>query len=110
MFFVIIVIDYRIKGVDYMSFDLSWFTTLPGLLITGGVALLIIALIVLVITGKKSKKEKKAKEETTPTDQNAVQAEAAAPGAEMAAPVADPAMPVAGDIATPAVPGHGILG
>ena len=106
IFFVIIVIDYRIKGVEKMNnFDLSWFTTLPGLLITGGVLLLIIALIVLVITGKKSKKEKKAQEETTPTDQNAM----AAPEA-VAAPAADPmaaqpAMPEAApvDIATPVV-------
>ena len=45
-----------------MNFDLSWFTTIPGLFITAGVILLIIALIILIITGKKSKKEKKAKE------------------------------------------------
>ena len=62
MFFVIIVIDYRIKGVDRMNFDLKWFTTLPGLFITGGVLFLILALVLLIITGKKSKKEKMAKE------------------------------------------------
>ena len=45
-----------------MNFDLSWFTTIPGLFITAGVILLIIALIILIITGKKSQKEKKAKE------------------------------------------------
>jgi len=62
IFFVIIILDYRIKGVDKMNFDLSWFTTIPGLFITAGVILLIIALIILIITGKKSQKEKKAKE------------------------------------------------
>ena len=45
-----------------MSFDLKWFTTIPGLLITGGVLFLILALVLLIITGKKSKKEKQAKE------------------------------------------------
>lgn len=45
-----------------MNFDLSWFTTVPGLFITAGVLLLIVALIILIVTGKKSKKEKKAKE------------------------------------------------
>ena len=44
-----------------MSFDISWFGTLPGLFITGGVILLIVALVILIITGKKSKKEKAAK-------------------------------------------------
>jgi len=40
------------------NFDISWFTTVPGLFITGGVVLLIIALVILIVTGKKSKKEK----------------------------------------------------
>ena len=57
--------DYRllrIKGVDKMNFDLSWFTTISGMFITGGVILLIIALVILLITGRNSKKEKKKKE------------------------------------------------
>ena len=41
-----------------MSFDLSWFTSAGGLLITGGVILLTIALIILIVTGKKPKKDK----------------------------------------------------
>ena len=45
-----------------MNFDLTWFTTVPGMFITGGVVLLIIALIILIVTGKKAKKEKKAQE------------------------------------------------
>ena len=33
--------------------SLSWFTTVPGLLITGGVLLLVIALIIFVVTSVK---------------------------------------------------------
>ena len=40
---------------EIMSFDPSWFFTVPGLLITGGVLLLLIALIVFVATSKKDK-------------------------------------------------------
>lgn len=40
-----------------MSFDPSWLTTLPGILITGGVVLLLIALIILLASGKKDKDE-----------------------------------------------------
>ena len=41
------------------NFDLSFFTSIPGLLITGGVLLLLIALIIFIATGsKKGKKEK----------------------------------------------------
>lgn len=46
---------------EFMSFDLEWFTTLPGLLITGGVIVLLIALIIFIISNKKS--DKKLKEE-----------------------------------------------
>ena len=46
-----------------MSFDLKWFTTLPGIFITVGVLLLVIALIILIVSGRKSKKEKKAMED-----------------------------------------------
>ena len=46
-----------------MSFDLKWFTTLPGIFITVGVLLLIVALVILIVSKKKSKKEKKAMED-----------------------------------------------
>ena len=46
---------------EFMSFDLEWFTTLPGLLITGGVIVLLIALIIFIISNKKT--DKKIKEE-----------------------------------------------
>ena len=38
-----------------MNFDLSWFKTVPGLLITCGVVLLIIALIIFIVTSKNNK-------------------------------------------------------
>lgn len=41
---------------EFMSFDLEWFKTLPGILITGGVILLLIALIIFIISNKKSEK------------------------------------------------------
>lgn len=41
--------------LEFMSFDPSWFLTIPGLLITGGVILLLIALIVFIVTSKKDK-------------------------------------------------------
>lgn len=44
--------------VEYMSFDLSWFTTKEGIFITGGLVLLLIGLILYILTGKKDKGEK----------------------------------------------------
>ena len=41
------------------NFDLSFFTSIPGLLITGGVLLLLIALIIFIATGRKSGKKDK---------------------------------------------------
>ena len=44
--------------------DLSWFGTIPGMLITGGILLLIIALIIFITTiGKKNKPVKNKAEE-----------------------------------------------
>ena len=40
---------------EFMSFDLEWFTTLPGILITGGVVVLLIALILFIASNKKDK-------------------------------------------------------
>ena len=58
-----------------MNFDLSWFKTVPGLLITCGVVLLIIALIIFIVTSKNNKNVKKEAqnnnpkgEDTTPKD------------------------------------------
>ena len=45
------------------NFDLSFFTSIPGMLITGGVLLLLIALIIFIATG--SKKDKKGKKGET---------------------------------------------
>ena len=41
------------------NFSLSFFTSIPGMLITGGVLLLLIALIIFIVTGNKDKKKKK---------------------------------------------------
>ena len=58
-----------------MNFDLSWFKTVPGLLITCGVVLLIIALIIFIVTSKNNKNVNKEAqnnnpkgEDTTPKD------------------------------------------
>ena len=50
------------------NFDLSFFTSIPGMLITGGVLLLLIALIIFIATGSKkgSKKNKKDKNNVDP--------------------------------------------
>ncbi|HIR49501.1 MAG TPA: hypothetical protein IAB35_05930 [Candidatus Faecimonas gallistercoris] len=48
-----------------MDFSLDWFTSIPGLLITGGVILLIIALIILIVTSGKKKKQKKQDEQAS---------------------------------------------
>lgn len=37
-------------------FSLSWFATIPGILITGGILLLLIALIIFIVTSRKEKK------------------------------------------------------
>lgn len=46
------------------NFDLSFFTTIPGMLITGGVLLLLIALIIFIATGSKKDKNKNKEAET----------------------------------------------
>lgn len=50
-----------------MKFDLNWFTTIPGLLITGGVLLLVIALIIFIITSVRGKKNKNIGEDAVNT-------------------------------------------
>ena len=55
------------------SFDLSFFTSIPGMLITGGVLLLLIALIIFIATGSKkgNKKNKKEKDNVASVDATA---------------------------------------
>ena len=53
---------------EFMSFDLKWFTTLPGLLITGGVIVLLIALIIFIISNKKTDKQIKDEVTQQPVD------------------------------------------
>ena len=53
---------------EFMSFDLEWFTTPEGLLITGGVIVLLIALIIFIVSNKKT--EKKVVEEAQNNNAN----------------------------------------
>jgi len=85
---------------EFMSFDLEWFTTLPGMLITGGVVILLIALIIFIVSNKKT--DKKIEEEmpkvenvdVTNVASNEVPTELPqTPVAEMAAPVVVPTVP-----------------
>ena len=79
------------------KFDMSWFTTIPGMLITGGVVLLLIALIIFLCTSKKEKKAKKTEPvkeiNQTVTDNNVAATEntnaqvAAAPNMAQQVPV-----------------------
>ncbi len=66
-----------------INFDLNWFLTIPGMLITGGILLLLIALIIFIATsgsGKKKKSEIKTDEPApvadpavaNPMDMNAI--------------------------------------
>lgn len=53
--------------MNIMAISLDWFMTIPGMLISGGVLLLLIALIIFIVTSVKSKKENKEEiEEVTP--------------------------------------------
>ena len=52
------------------SFSLSFFTSIPGMLITGGVLLLLIALIIFIATGTKGDKKKDKKKEEAKVDSN----------------------------------------
>lgn len=45
-----------------LAFNLNWFTTIPGILISLGVVLLIIAFILFIVGGKKAKVENKEDE------------------------------------------------
>ena len=40
-----------------INFDLNWFLTIPGMLITGGILLLLIALIIFIATAGSGKKK-----------------------------------------------------
>ncbi len=57
-----------------MNFDFSWFLTIPGMLITGGVLLLIIALIIFIATSSKKGKGKNRNEEMNQVSQAGAQA------------------------------------
>jgi len=55
--------------IEYMSFDVSWFTTTPGLLVTAGLILVIVGAVVALLSGKKKENNVDEKnEEVTPVD------------------------------------------
>ena len=54
------------------NFDLSFFTSIPGMLITGGVLLLLIALIIFIATGSKKGKKNKEIKDTAVNSNNEV--------------------------------------
>ena len=74
----------NVNVTNFMSFDIAWFTTVPGMLITGGVIVLLIALIVFIASNKKGKKSS-PEVATVPTDINTepVQDMASAPVTDM---------------------------
>lgn len=51
-------------------FSLNWFTTVPGILITVGVLLLVVALIIFIVTSMKDKKKGKTPAEIKEADKN----------------------------------------
>lgn len=52
-----------------IKFDLNWFLTVPGMLITGGILLLLIALIIFIATSGGKKKDKKDVKELVNTNE-----------------------------------------
>jgi len=79
-----------------IAFSLEWFTTIPGMLITGGVILLLIAFIMLIVGSSKGKKKNKGGAAQSVADTNA-----AVPSAEASGVVASeavmPSMPTVED-------------
>lgn len=88
------------KILEFMSFNPSWFLTIPGILITVGIILLIISLI-LLLTGKDKTEEKvevetKVPEQVSDINQNTN---------VVAEPVAVPSIPVEEEQTLPVNPG-----
>jgi len=69
-----------------MNFDFSWFLTIPGMLITGGVLLLIIALIIFIATSSKKDKNKKDNQNADVNAASQVGAQAMVDNSQVMAP------------------------
>lgn len=69
-----------------LALSLDWFTTIPGILVSVGVVLLVIALVLFILGSKKTKKEEKVVENTeiaTPVTENVTLNEAVMPVEEV---------------------------
>ena len=64
----------HVKILEFMSFNPSWFLTLPGILITSGVVLLLIALILLITSGNKETENTEKTQQPQVASENAVDA------------------------------------
>lgn len=73
---------------EYMSFDLGWFTTPAGILITVGLVLFLVGFICYILSGKKDKKEEAVNAEEK-TVENAAPATDANAATEAAQPVVE---------------------
>ena len=94
--------------MQYMSFDLSWFTTLPGILITVGLILLLVGMIFYRLSGKKDKGENKeevpSSDATTTPSEPQVEASADTSAATTPEVVATPEVtPSEPEVSVPAV-------
>ena len=64
----------HVKILEFMSFNPSWFLTLPGILITSGVVLLLIALILLITSGNKETENTEKTQQPQVASENTVDA------------------------------------
>lgn len=64
----------HVKILEFMSFNPSWFLTLPGILITSGVVLLLIALILLITSGNKEAESTEKTQQPQVASENTVDA------------------------------------
>lgn len=81
-----------------MNFDFGWFLTIPGMLITGGVLLLVIALIIFIATSSKKDKNKNQNAEVNEASQMGAQTMVENPQQMVAAPSIGPDAGVVGAI------------
>ncbi len=84
-------------------FSLSWFTSIPGILITVGVLLLVVALVIFIVTSQKNKKKGQGNE------QNAASSQSIEQGPEAPSPTITP-MPMDNGIQQASTIGQAVPG